>query len=97
MDEYRTDVQWLHVYAQHINHNDARIEGTRQALTTLRDAIDRALSSGREAEASPLCTTDGEGYCIVVNIRTPDALAREGLPYVYLAIEEAALTKEPTP
>ena len=53
--------KWLHVYGQHIWHDDVYIVGDLRALTTLRDAIDQAITDW-EGETGYLFTSDGEGY-----------------------------------
>lgn len=58
----------LHIYAQAWEHNDAWIVGTREGLTALRDALNRALTNEQTAPAACLqFVTDGEGYtCFIV-------------------------------
>lgn len=74
------DTPWLHIYAQYAWHDEAEIEGTRTALTAVRDAIDRALSAGMDAEATAFAA-DGEGYDVVVRVRSREHLEASGLPY----------------
>jgi hypothetical protein len=70
-----------HVYAQHAYHSPATIEGERLALERIRDAIDLALKTGMDAEATVMAG-DGEGYGIEVKIRSPAYLnAGRLLPY----------------
>jgi len=74
---------WLHIYAQHSEHSPAEIKGTREALTALRDAIDRALcDKNGEAEAEAI-TADGEGYGIEIRRVPRSFLQRCRLPYVW--------------
>jgi hypothetical protein len=75
-----TKLPWLHIYAQHMWHSPASIAGTREALTGLRDAIDRCLHSGMDTEAKGI-TSDGEGYGVIISIRSMKALETEPLPY----------------
>lgn len=71
---------WMHVYAQPFWHAEARIMGTRSALQGLRDAIDRALATGMESRCDAI-VSDGEGYHVVISIRSMEALESEPLPY----------------
>lgn len=78
-EEFEQSV-WMHVYAPAIWHGDARIMGTRAALTGLRDAIDRVLSSGMDQHCEGI-VRDGEGYRLKVSIRSYAGLKNEPLPY----------------
>lgn len=74
---------WIHIYAQHSEHQPAEIRGTREALTALRDAIDAALAeSNGEAEAKGIAA-DGEGYDIEIRRVPRSTLARSRLPYLW--------------
>ena len=56
----------LHIYGQVYNHDHAFIVGNREALESLRDAIEAALETGSAVgETSPF-TADGEGYVLKV-------------------------------
>lgn len=72
---------WCHVYAQYAWHGELTIEGTREALVILREAIEAALTSGMDSDSASLFTTDGEGYHAVVRIRNRAYLERQPLPY----------------
>lgn len=80
-DEKRNALPWLHVYAQNAWHDDVQIEGTRSALMNLRAALDECLAKGLDSHAAAI-TSDGEGYSIVVSIRTVEALDKQPLPYI---------------
>lgn len=54
----------LHVYAQPSHHFEAHIIGTRDALLSLRQAIDAALQNIHEDAC--VFASDGEGYSCVV-------------------------------
>lgn len=71
---------WLHIYAQGQWHGDASIVGTREALKGLRDAIDKCLLTGMDAEAEGI-VRDGEGFRVRVAVRSMDALAGMPVPY----------------
>ncbi len=73
---------WCHFYAQHSQHSEARIEGTREALAAIRDAIDLALTTGHEGRYSSLYCGDGEGYAVVVNVRSYEYLREQAMPYM---------------
>jgi hypothetical protein len=55
----------LKVYGSQFWHDDVVIIGNRTALTSLRDAIDRALHSPETQQAKAL-EADGEGYTVEV-------------------------------
>src|SRR5579884_1485756 len=77
-DEYDA-LPWLHVYAQDVWHDEARIVGTREALIALREAIDRALAEGKaEAEA---IAGDGEGYGVEIACASRQTVQDAPLPY----------------
>lgn len=82
-------LHWLHIYAQPHWHAEAKVMGTRTALLGLRDAIDRALQTGMDARANGI-VSDGEGYHVVVSIRSRDALKE--LPDPYTDIRPVAET-----
>ncbi len=62
-----------------MSHSPARIWGTRAALLNLRDAIDRCLTSGMDAEAAVFCS-GGEGYGVEIRIRSLEALEKAEHP-----------------
>lgn len=80
-EEYEA-LGWCHIHAQYAWHGDAHIEGTRAALVSIRDAIDKALTSGMDARASDLIAADGEGYQLEVSIRNHEYLEQQTLPYI---------------
>jgi hypothetical protein len=81
MSDSRDSLPWLHIYPQHGPHDCIEIHGTLLALRGLRDAIDRLLQSGMDAQASAY-TTDGEGYEVIFRNRSCAALSMGSLPYV---------------
>ncbi len=81
-DEEEVESQaWCHIYPQYIWHSHATIEGTRAALVAIRDAIDKALSTGMDAHSDALYAADGEGYAVAVKIRNIKHLEGSTLPY----------------
>lgn len=80
------DIPWLHVHAQAREHSSVLIIGTKGALFTLREAIDKALASGGEAEAT-VFATDGEGYAVQI-VRTNKSVMG-ALPYTCRVVEQA--------
>jgi hypothetical protein len=50
----------LHLYAQHSNHGEARIAGTKDELLALQETITQALQLG-DSVLTTFCV-DGEGY-----------------------------------
>ena len=74
-------LSWCHVYAQPSQHAEVLIEGDREALLKIRDAIDKALHSGQDTDSDHLFTSDGEGYHVTVKIRNLRYLEQQTLPY----------------
>ena len=70
----------LHVFGAIGPHDEVVIVGTRTALTELRDAIDRALISGRSV-AGLTMTRDGEGYWPFVFCATAEQMEEVPLHY----------------
>lgn len=62
----------LHVYAQGFGHDDAYLVGTRDDLTKLRAAIDRALAARAQRRSSEAAEqffdAAGEGYDVLVKV-----------------------------
>lgn len=81
MSERNDAWPWLHVYAQTGPHADLHIVGTRAGLMAARDAIDKALSTGRDTMSDGLFAADGEGYRALVRVRSREHLAKVGEPY----------------
>lgn len=61
------DYAILHIHAQIDWHSDAVIVGNRSSLKSLRDALDKALKSGKGTAQAMV--TDGEGYDVEVILR----------------------------
>lgn len=81
----------LHVYAQEHEHDDAYIVGTREDLTALRDAIEKALTAKAEHRSSDslleACAADGECYDLYVKV-VPESVEYKLLrPYAELRAE----------
>ncbi|MDD5704040.1 MAG: hypothetical protein PHU23_18565 [Dehalococcoidales bacterium] len=78
----------IHIYDQPFEHSDARILGNREGLTSLRDAIDRALAGEKVVMGGfdhknldsqvlhnaedVIWATDGEGYELHVECNDSD-------------------------
>ena len=71
------------VVPQGEHHDDALIIGDLDALTALRDAIDRAIESGQSMVRPVAMSPDGEAYELVV-IKLPTEDVRS-LPTTYTA------------
>ena len=60
----------INLYPQFTYHDDAKIAGTREGLTLLRDAINAALDTaqkiGKAERVFEVFTSDGEGYQLSV-------------------------------
>ncbi len=73
-------METLHIYAQEVWHEDAHIAGTRDALESLRDAIDRALTTNNPGKAEAFCC-DGEGYTVHIVLVSDEQAAAMPVPY----------------
>lgn len=78
----------LHIYGQHLPHDDVRIFGNKSALLQLRQAIDEALEGKAGIlEAMP---NDGEHYDVQVQMIDHDWQRAEwqrlGSTYSYLKV-----------
>lgn len=72
---------YLHVYAQHTNHQESFIVGNRQALLELRNLIDQALIEGKAASGG-FFSSDDEGYeMYVATIKDEDVFQSLEMPY----------------
>jgi hypothetical protein len=71
----------LHIYGQGYWHDDVWLQGSRAGLKALRDAIDRCLAESASARSLAI-TADGEGYNVVIDVRSLEALDRQPLPYI---------------
>lgn len=69
----------LHIYAQECWHDEAYIGGTREELTRLCQAIERALADGKSTMDS--FTSDGEGYRVHIVSVTHEDADRMARPY----------------
>ena len=76
--------EYLHIYAQSFQHQDAWIVGTRDSLMALRDALNRALES-QTLEKLESFTGDGEGYSVLV--LQVDGVTAAELRYPYVDYE----------
>jgi Lhr-like helicase len=72
---------WCHIHAQYLWHSEARIEGSREALTHIRDAIDHCLKSGMDTNSATLFAADGESYSVKISVRKHEYLEQQTLPY----------------
>jgi hypothetical protein len=86
-------IGYLHIFAQHSWHDEARVIGTRDALEYLSAAIAQALKHG-DGMTATVFTNDGEGYNVEV-----ECVAHVGddipTPYTMrIADEEAAHWRE---
>jgi hypothetical protein len=62
-------IKLLHIYPQYQWHCEAYIVGNTEALTELRDALNRAIESGKAettGKKDGVFVSDGEGYDVVV-------------------------------
>ena len=75
MSEFKPERQ-LQIYGQYIWHSDARLCGTIDGLTALRNAINSAIVSGMPQEEA-FFASDGEGYLVYVVPMTEQALDRD--------------------
>ena len=72
---------YLHIYAQHTNHQESFIVGNKQALLKLRDLIDEALVETTAAEGS-FFSSDDEGYEVYVGlVKNEEVFQSLEMPY----------------
>lgn len=71
---------WLHIYAQHSEHDFVHIVGDSVALESLGAAIAQALQHG-DWTSRAVFTNDGEGYSVLVECS--DNVSKLDLPYIY--------------
>ena len=64
----------LHIHGQSCWHMPVLMIGNREALTRLRDAIDKALKWGKPQTVATMAA-DGEGYTVEVRLREADIWA----------------------
>lgn len=74
---------FLNIHGQEWNHDDVQIIGERAALISLRDAIDRALETGRWEVSAAHEPGDDEGYrvAVVAEPRRPSGKLGFAVPY----------------
>lgn len=73
------NIFYLHLYAQFTWHDEAYICGTRDALTALRDSIDKALANGSDELFT--FVNDGEGYSVHTVVATDEQMRSLRNPY----------------
>jgi len=76
------DEKYLHIYAQHMPHQESFIVGNKEALLELRKMIDEALRE--EASERYFTSSDGEGYqAFVIKVQDDDVELFESLEMPY--------------
>lgn len=84
--KYEERYGFLHVYPQPAEHGSAFIQGTKEGLLALRDAIDAALVGGVNEASAMVFAADGEGYhCTVQCVNVLDTM---GWPFYRYNNEE---------
>lgn len=74
--------KYLHIYAQHMPHQESFIVGNKEALLGLRKMIDEALID--EESEGDFTSSDGEGYQVfVIRIQDDDVELFESLEMPY--------------
>src|SRR3546814_12191304 len=64
-------IGWLHLYGQHLWHDEAYIAGDRAGIEMLRDALNEALGAAAGVSmAADAFAGDGEGYNVSVHVLT---------------------------
>ena len=68
----------LNIYGQPFEHTEAKIVGTTEGLTALRDALNRAITNGigsntdddykQDDSDTVLWASDGEGYSVIIEV-----------------------------
>jgi len=56
-----SEESWLHIYGQYAHHDEVIIVGSPEALSCLRDALNRVKSETTRGEVNAF-VGDGEGY-----------------------------------
>lgn len=93
MEKENGPIGYLHIFAQHSWHDEARIIGTRAGLEYLAAAVAKALKY-REGTSATVFTNDGEGYNVEVAC-VDDVGDDVPTPYTMrIADEEAAHWRE---
>lgn len=80
MSEEFKPSRMLQIYGQSIWHADARLCGTVEGLTALRDALSAAINSS-QPQGIGFFPSDGEGYWLEVKPMSEDELDREPVWY----------------
>lgn len=75
----------LSIHGQEGNHDDVHIIGDRVALLSLRDAIDRAVRTGRWEVSAPHEPGDAEGYRVLVVCEPGRPAGKVGIAVPYTA------------
>lgn len=73
---------FLHIHAQHCQHDEAFIIGNRDALIALRTAIDNVLTHNTPQIVDAF-VSDGEGFEAHIVLRTDTEMSTEVVPYEY--------------
>src|SRR3546814_5267890 len=73
---------WLHLYGQHLWHDEAYIAGDRAGIEMLRDALNEALGAADGVSmAADVFAGDGEGYNVSVHVLPDAEFQRLAMPY----------------
>jgi hypothetical protein len=82
-DETGDSPMVLHIYSPYAHHDDATIAGTRDALEALRVSLGQVLEGkvGVFAQFPGFFVSDGEGFCLQIQIASEHELERSPLPY----------------
>lgn len=73
---------YLHIYAQHCQHDEAFIIGNRDALIALRTAIDNVLTYNTPQIVDAF-VSDGEGFEAHIVLQTDIEMNTAEAPYEY--------------
>src|SRR3546814_9713108 len=75
-------IGWLHLYGQHLWHDEAYIAGDRAGIEMLRDALNEALGAADGVSmAADVFAGDGEGYNVSVHVLPDAEFQRLAMPY----------------
>ncbi len=82
--------QTLHVYPQAQQHDNAYVVGTREALLSLRNAIDLALTG--DSVTVDFFANDGEGYSVIIRAVGSTEAETLAVPYTEDSARENSKT-----
>jgi|CXWL01.1.fsa_nt_gi hypothetical protein len=74
---------YLHIYAQNFEHDEVWVAGTRDALETLKKALETVLNTNEPTITDDIFVKDGEGYGVVFQILDHADIETLEYPYIH--------------